>query len=431
MHSHNARGNTSFSLSTVPSLYLMSAIVLGLTSLNAVFNSLASSVGLGFPYSTFLFKPWDIFGDFFTVAVSYPGPDFYVQGELAPLFASHPTSGGISNLNTPPLASLIYISVRYAITALSPYAVLAAYIGMWAVPLGLLIFTQCRNRHLSAILLLVLLMSYPTLLAVTRGNVGAGVTAVALIAAMTLTYSKRAPLLVAILIAVAVNMRPNTIVFLLLPFIASQPRVAIKYSTIALAFAASIAAVSFIAVHALYSAYTFSSFSQAIRVYYAVYVIGDWGWAYGSSFFGLVKAVVKYFNVNCDLGSVNKIIALTWGAILLIAATLFERNHIEKRTLLFVLCATYTLASSVFADYHLLVFFGFFLIYAIDGNVEWGSLPRTDKVIQVCVALMLAPKNYLFFNNSVSAQIVLNPLILTIGVALVMLHSRQRDALAA
>jgi len=427
----NASGSLDSFLSQVPSLFLMSLIVIGLTLLNALFNSLASSVGLGYPYSTFLFKPWDVFGDLFKMALSYPGPPLPPSTQLSPLFVGHASSGGISNLNAPPLIALIYILVRYALTEIEPFAVLAIVVGAWVAPLGLLIFTHCRSRFLAATVLCALLISYPALLAITRGNVGAGVTAVALITAITLTHTRKAPLIAAMMIAIAINTRPNAIVFVLLPFIACKPREAIKYAAFSLALSILIAIVSFFAVHALYAAYTLSSFSRAIGLYYVVYVIGDWGWAYGSSFFGLAKAVVRFFQCDCDLGTINRAIALTWGGTLLIAAALFKCRRIGERDLIFVLCAVYTLASSVFADYHLIVFFCFFLIYANFGNVAWGQLPPADKVILICAALMLAPKNYVFFQGWVSAQVLMNPIILAIGVVLVMVISIRKHTFAS
>ena len=407
-------------LSRMPSLALMSLAVIGLTLSNALFNSLASSVGLGYPLSTFLFKPWDLFGDLFKVAVTYPGPPLNIGPELAPLFTPHTEaeSGGISNLNATPLVSLMYMSVRHALTAIHPIGVLAIFVGSWTIPLGLLALTRCRNRLLSTALLCALLISYPTLFAITRGNLGAGLTSTALITALVFTYERKFPLLVATLIAVAVNMRPNTIIFMLLPFLAYSPRDAAKYAAWALGYSVVIAVASFLTVTSLYPAYTLSSFSHAVGLYYKHYVIGDWGLAYGSSFFGLAKSAVRFLPYDYNLSMINKAVAALWGTTLLLAVALFKYGRLGRRSIFFVLCAIYTLASSVFADYHLLVFFGVLLVYSDCGQVPWGSMAPADKAALLCAALMLAPKNYVFFHDWVSMQVLLNPIILAAGVFL-------------
>jgi len=409
-------------LSRMPGLALMSLAVISLTLVNALFNSLASSVGLGYPLSTFLFKPWDLFGDLFKVAVTYPGPPLNIDPELAPLFTPHTEaeSGGISNLNATPLVSLMYMSVRHALTVIHPIGVLAMFVASWIVPLGLLVLTHCRSRLLSAAMMCVLLVSYPTLFAITRGNLGAGLTSTVLITALVFTYARKFPLLVATLIAVAVNMRPNTMIFMLLPFLAYTPRDAVKYALWALGFSAAIAVVSFLTVTSLYPAYTLSSFSHAVGLYYKHYVIGDWGLAYGSSFFGLAKSVVRFLPYDYNLAIINTAVAAFWGATLLLALALFQFERLGRRSILFVLCAIYTLASSVFADYHLLVFFGVVLLYSDQNHVPWGSLAPADKAALLCAALMLAPKNYVFSQNWVSMQVLLNPLILAAGVFFVM-----------
>jgi len=132
--------------------------------------------------------------------------------------------------------------------------------------------------------------------------------------------------------------------------------------------------------------------------------------ASGSSFFGGLKSLFgysKYF----------ELIALVIGAFLLFCSTFFMFNRkLSKPIYLFILCALYTLCSSVFGNYHLMVFLGPILILYILSNKTLYDSPtlvseRDFLIIFFSCIFVLIPKNYLMFGD-VSFQVILNPLFL-------------------
>lgn len=247
------------------------------------------------------------------------------------------------------------------------------------------------------------LLAYPTLQIVTRGNVYAGITALLVIHAMLLAVRGERPVLAAVLLGIAVNIRPNAAPFLL-PLLALQPR----WRHALIAFGATGAAVlvaGLALAHRLWPVYTAPTFLAGLGNYHWHYVEHAHGVPYGSSLYG---ALVMLFGAAPWQEATGAAAAL---AIVAAGTALHLKCPLPPVSLTFLTLAAYTLGSTIIGDYHLLVFVLPLLVA--------GEGTRAVTVAQVAAALMLAPKN-LGAIDGLSVQVVLNPLILLTAAAVVL-----------
>lgn len=406
-------------------------IVLTLFATNTLFNLVARAFGLHWPYSTFLFAPTDLFGDFFKAALGFPGGDMVrpshflgLHDRIARAAAFRPYPGiaalaaePLNPLQMMPLTMTYYLLEVRAMRLLDPAAVflgsaLAVIAGYVCV-----VLRGARSRHLAERWLRLGLLSYPMLMVLTRGNLQAGVTALLIVQAMLCAAERKRPVTTAVLLAIAVNIRPNAILFglpMLLLFADARWRV---FAATGVAGVLTLAA-SAAAAHALFPDYTISSFGSGLRVYYQVYVIDDLGLWYGSSLFGGLKLMFGY-HAGMDTGATVAALAL-----LVAGLATFWRGRLTITAMVFVTACAYCLATPVIADYHLLCFVAVPMLAAREpriGRIEWIAV--------IAASLLLSPKNYIFFGEY-SLQIVLNPAIM-LAASIAVVTSGWRPLSAA
>jgi hypothetical protein len=427
---------------TVPGAYVLPLALIALTLANGFFNSIASAFGAAFPYDTFCFSAGDLLADFIKSAVSFPGPAIRSLDHWPPLYrdyvANNPYGGAaalaegkLSNLHGMPLPTFILLEARRALAFGGIYAVTAGFFAGAIAPFAALIWFYCRRQGgAAALCALAFLLSYPLIFAVTRGNITALLLGLSLVGAVLLIHEGRSPWLVALLLAVAINLRPNAMIFLALPLLHGSFRQTVAWGFASLAMAAAIFAGALALAHQLYPDYTFAHFTQAVLVYRQTYALGDAGLAYGSSLLGGLKFV------NILLGSFVATPRLELASSLLgvvalgIWLSLVLSGRLGKRAGLFCFLALYALFSGVFGDYHLIVFIALVAIFVRDGRNPLANWRNDDFVIAAAALLVLAPKNYLFFGG-LSAQILVNPLILTAALLVVAFRNlRQKPGMA-
>jgi hypothetical protein len=212
------------------------------------------------------------------------------------------------------------------------------------------------------------------------------------------------------LLALAVNIRPNLIIFIFALLINDGKKIIKKNlifdAGIFLMFSASIFVISLFLASILYADYSLSNFLAGLKIYHLLYVVGDGGLAFGSSLFGALKLI---FKSPPHLEIITTLICLY---LFTFFTSHYLNRTITKVTYIFILCGIYTLGSPVFADYHLIVFFApLVLIYLSKKNKSAADLSSTHKIIFISSILMLIPKN-IFFVHGISFQIIFNPLIL-------------------
>lgn len=460
----------------------LAVLVLSLVILSCA--NLCFSAIFGPSYAAFLTGPGgskDNFADLIKMSFSYRP---FLSGITTSTFLSWPAAfqtfylcpvyGGrealasgayITHFHVPPLQTLLFLANARLIASLQSITLdLAVFFGLYlatvqcALVIG--IPRERRTIKLSLAAWFLALLSYPALMVFCRGNFQSGIASLLIVAFVLSLFVRNAvgPAALAAL-AVAVNFRPNAIIFVLaLPFV-----LGLKQSLRALLFfgvlASGIFTAAYLEVNSLYSDYTLSTFLRGLEIYKKLHVVGSGGDADNSSLWGLLK---NYGTITAKLNFHSLLMmalfavllaALYWivrrpsrwqvGATIALIALYAEfvtitgnRQYVSQafsglaiflaasagwalwrcanRRLVvpFLLTAFYCLFCPVFADYHLLVFLGPVLMVYFDFH-EWAQNYRIMSAIAIGSVLMLAPKNYIFVRD-LSLQTIFNPLILCV-----------------
>ena len=402
-------------------------IVLGLVFVNLLFNLGAASVGAGYPYTSFLSRPNDRFGDYFKLAFSYPGPPVHPAAGywgMSDLFAHHLAEvkrydGTITNhFHEPPVPTALALGARALMSWIDP---VLSFLGLLAVALAALFAIVLRlapQGRPGAAFAIAALLSSATLLAIDRGHFFALICSALTIAAGLRTLRGKVDGWTILMFAIAVNLRPNAGI---VPFALFLGRQGLSFrNAVALAVASvAVFAIALAVVHQVYPAYTFGRFLTGLREYAIAYG-GELGFENGSSLYGMMRAAF-------GRAGWMAVVPMCVGAILFAPAILESRaGHLRQSEFLFLVLSTYVLGSPVFADYHLLVFIMPLILTAR----EDGPMDLSPWAITLASALILAPKNFAFeFYETIpwSWQVIANPLILLAASIMVLAAAWRRN----
>jgi len=406
-----------------------------LTSLVAV--GYALTYELGYPIQSPLAGPVDRFSDSIKIGLSYKSlvaphinpawfhkwPAIFQQYYLNNPYGGTDAlaAGALTHFHLPPLSTLIYMMSGYLSAVLfSPSGVLGLFFVAYLVLIGIAIRVAVPERPqtvpFTALLYYLFLLSYPALFMLGRGNFIAGLTALCLTAFLVATLgSKKCGWISALFMAVALNTRPNTAVFLAALPIAFGLRGSIKPFVRIVALAGLLFGVSLIVDNWVYPEYTFAAFRKGYSIYHRLYVLGGWGDAFNSSLFAASKtvAILIIKMTGWRIFTVNGVLLFS-GAMggMLIVATLavFLLRRVNGSSASFLIAAVYALTTPVFGDYHLLVFVVPIIMVYLE-LAETGSDPisRSALVISIASVLLLLPKNFYVVEY---IQRILNPMLM-------------------
>lgn len=434
-NSKNNRNKLNFTKNLV---FLPFLIIVLMTLLNAFYNSMAVQLGFGFPYNTFLFRPDDLVADLLKYPLSFPGreiPDLSRWNELYqsyvyknPYSSNFSSAGSLTNLHTMPITIILSIFQRYLLGHMSISVFLILFQCASAGFLFFTIINLCKSQQIRIISAVSFLFSYPFLFYITRGNFPAAILAGVIMISTHLSFYKKSPYLITFLIAVAVNIRPNTIYLLVLFFLSWGFLEAIIYTSIGLINSLLLLAVTSYAAHFLYPIYNFDNFLSAFAIYYSQYVLGNDGMAYGSSLLGGVKFIAYISQINLPVKFLDKFIVIILGILLVIFYYFYSKKLIDKFGFLYVIFSIYILYPNVFADYHLMSFFVISIIFAeaaIENHFQYSQI---DLIIVCIVSFILAAKNFIFYKG-VSYQVIFNPLLLLVGIGVIYFKINNQSSL--
>src|SRR6476646_2529487 len=125
-------------------------VVLGLVFANLLFNLGASSLGAGYPYTSFLSLPTDRFADFFKLAFSYPGAAIHPAASswgVNDLLAHHMAEvklyegTNVNHFHEPPVPTLLAVGARWLMTIVDPVLL---FLGLLATSFAALFATVLR-----------------------------------------------------------------------------------------------------------------------------------------------------------------------------------------------------------------------------------------------------------------------------------------------
>jgi hypothetical protein len=372
---------------------------------------LAEYLHLGYPFSTFLFRPEDALNDFKNM--------YHIVKNLSPY-----GSGYWFDSNYFPLCNLMfYPFTLISSPGMAAIAFLFCFLAVYAVVLSRLhALRRIEGLALEGLIFLTF-FNYPMLYALDRANIELYLF-IDLILFAYFFHGKKNYLVADIFLAVAISMKLYPGVFLVL-YIKERKHKHIFYIAL-MCFALTFASL------ALFR----GSISENLRDFLTVLSsfnrssMGANGVQHNSTIFGLLKILALVFGVF--LRSVSPGTAMTafetaavlpYSVLCILAflgiSILVLRRRIGIHGLWLVLTCIMIAFPTVSYDYkliHLLIPLWIFL--------QAGDRSRFSRVLCALYAFILIPKDYLILNKDVSISSMLNPIFL---VAMITLGIIDKD----
>jgi len=415
--------------------YIPLLIIILATLIQGLFNSFEVVFGATrFQLMTFLNDPYDRFADFVKYTLSLPGPALLYTDQWAEFVRSYLIDnpyggiaslvhGDLSHFHLMPLVVFICLVSRYAFTMFNPMVVFFFIISILVISLGWFLFAYVKDKKLFIFTMLALFLSYPFLFFLVRGNIGAGITGVALIIALLLCWQSKKPLLVAWLFAIAVNVRPNAVILIGTFFFFYNFRKALFYVGLTIFGIILLFLLSFYFAHSIYLDYNFTNFFEALRIYHNIYVLRNDGLAYNSSLLEAIKWVL-HLKTAAYVFLLEKIITLFSVVLVLFSYYLFAHKKLTALEGSFILSVLYVVGTGIFADYHLIFFFSYIILLCKKLTCS-PKLTVSELIILLVTVFVSIPKNYILHNGAFY-QVLLNPMILIMGMLVILFSALRR-----
>jgi hypothetical protein len=401
-------------------------------------NALFYSIGYAFSFKTGTYIiTGDYLADLFKIALSYPKLRGLVESGqvtfppfLAPLLnvyykyvAYHGvdglSAGQLTHFHLPPLTTGF---ILLSISAFAFFGFIYTPILLVISVIGLLFYatTKICSRRLDGLLLFgAVIISYPFIFFLQRGNFLAFYAFIFTTIAV-IGLARNIQVTPVVLMAIAVNIRPNLAVFV--PLFYFLPNRNLVRPLAVLCFALFIFIGSAYLVNRSYPEYTLENFLKGLEIYKEMYVIGDWGFGYSISFYTLLKLISKLFTITVDFNLTIFVLGIGGLISMAYVYTLYGFRLIQKESLLFLLATISMLFTPVFADYHLLVFAlpaMFAIAKVADDNNKHEYVWNSNGMMFVACCIMLSPANYIGYEGLYAAAMLKIPLVLVVSYILV------------
>jgi hypothetical protein len=433
-----------------------------LTYVNMLYCTLGYEFGRG--QMTFLAGPDDRFADVIKLSLSYRSvtqgldetKNFQSWNPVYQHYYEYPDYGGLQSLakgelthfHHPPFSTLVFLLCGiFLVWTGSPPLLLLLFFSIYLLEVWAMIRIGISREKRTLPFVLGIwffcLASYPALVIFGRGNyVNAGLTTIPITAFLLAAFTGRGRSVAALVaLAMAVNIHPNAIIFLVALPLAYGLRRAIKPVLHFTAIALAMLGASYFAAHALYPDYSAGTFLQGVAIYGKIYVAGGAGLRMGSSLYGLVRSLNHGLRLGISFAAESKVFYAAAVVLLIVACSAVWRDwirgqsaaahegtaserprsgdrmerlgHAPAAVTAFFLASFYCILSPVFADYHLLVFIAPLFLTMLEAG-HWRDSSRLLTLVAAGSLLMLSPKNYPLQHASV--QVIVNPLILCVTV---------------
>jgi hypothetical protein len=264
----------------------------------------------------------------------------------------------ISIYHSTPLGMLLLIAYAEIISATSPTALLVMLVATFcscAIVLGRHVEATTSGDRLYGALLLI--VCYPALFMLDRGNFQSGFTSLCIIfyAVSAVTGRWRRAGIVAL--AFAINFRPNTATLLLVEL---ADRSDLK-STICSVLAASatvvaIALASYLIAASVDPSYSLPAFLHGLSLYNTAFIGGGEGMPWNASLLALSRLLGQFGAVpSAAMSFDQRAITGIMGIACLAAVALAVARRIGKVEAVFLGATLSVLSTPIFAEYHLLI----------------------------------------------------------------------------
>lgn len=273
-----------------------------------------------------------------------------------------------------------------------------------------IIYFAFRRLGVNKVITLALLVSYPVLFAISRGNAELAVFAIVL---LSIPYFIRNEFRTAlVLIMVAITIKPTSLIFLAifpLKILLNHWRILV---------AAFLANLLIIASSNLNILNFMHVYSIMLENYKLAYIYGTGGDLFNNSFFGLLKTGTYLFTQGDSTGrdALVKSISDSYGVIaylILLACILFVQfvKNIPFSIKIWFLAASIVFLPHVSPDYRLL-----YLLIPISLVLIKEQCSYIENTIFYGTLILLVPKHFVEFNlpeasNVITIQAIANPII--------------------
>lgn len=405
-------------------IFLCIILLLFIAGLNSFFYIIREALGSG--NGTFFFTSQDRFADIIKTSLSYKKilitlPNFFnYLNNMSDIYKYFYEQN--------PYLGVEYVSTSLTHFHLTPISTLLNFIVIAGMGLNLkikyiliILFISCSllfiisihkifKFYSSFLFLLLSLVSYPLLMAITRGNYQSFICSIGIITFLSnLFIKKNISIYSLILYAIAINFRPNALILLISLLVIFDFKKTFFISLKVIIISALILFISYFTVNYIYPDYTFFNFLNGLKIYNDGYVTGSGGNYFNSSLYGCIKFILTNdFNYNKLLFIIISCFILFYWLIL----TLKQKINVIYQP--FIIVCFYILFNPVAADYHLIVFI-FPLMYFYNKFDEINKKDKKNIYIFLSTILILSPKNY-YFINSISLQVAINPMIMLITI---------------
>jgi hypothetical protein len=403
--------------------YSFAFCVFFLLFLNLFYNQIMTSLGFGYPRTSFFFFPQDIFADFFKFIINQNNLSQYFmtpQGEKGyPYITPHLNFSFYyqTNFINPPFYALISAVNAAFLKLLNPYLVYFLNIFLFLA----IFFFQIKKflvvKETSVIIFITSLFSYSVLFMMNRGHIYSAFTCLILIQILINSYLRKNFILNFFLVLLVFSSKPTALCFALYIFyynISFYKKYIYFFLLLILApiFYILFNEFNYFFLGNIWSFYnnfdnTFKMHSQ--QLYYNYYIIGNEGLAFNSSLWGPVKFFLVTFT-EFSLHIWLKITFVFSSLIFFLFILLFFLKKINITVFAYALTSYYILASPVSADYHLIVFFGPLLLLLKD--YENSSNKNLYIVLILTIAFIVSPQHYYFTEKFLPEKTILNPLLI-------------------
>lgn len=345
----------------------------------------------------------DPFADFYKSSLSYVSYDlekFRFMPNIYLYLTDNPYKGfnGLSNVATltnyhnPPVTVLIKLIQAYMIKGLGP---IEALVCVNSVVLFALVYAVNRTKAFCSVYesALIVLFSYPVLFAIFRGNTQSIINSAAIILFLTLVREDKSIFIRNLLMAVAINIRPVSAVFVIFYFFRNDIKGIIKNGALVLVLTLLVMDMSFIVAAHYYNGYGINTFIEGLRHYKSIYLLTPrfLQEEFNTSIYALVK------NNGIHSFEIDEI--KVWVCLLIVIITVTLKALLKYGNVIFIdlelmyiLYCFYVLIFPISADYHMITLIGILSI----ALREYKNSQKNIVLFLIAVCLIsLIPKNFM------------------------------------
>jgi len=416
-------------------------IFLGVVLAGFLFNILYGVIQNEFGHdgnSLFFIFKGDPFADFFKSSLSYVSYDaerFKQFPNVYTYLIDNPYKGAqalndvniLTNFHNPPGTVLIKLLQADLIKKYGPVPAfeLVAVLSICVLLKSL----KMAGGYKSYFYVFFLLMfSYPVLFALFRGNTQAIINASALIGFMAFANDERHSIVRSVLLAISINLRPVSVVFILYYFLKGNYKEFLRNALIVFGFTIIILYISLVYDSARYDGYDIKTFLEGVRHYKWIYIISPryLQEEFNTSIYAIIRNNEVY---NLGIDSVKLLVFGLIGMVLIVVKgqMVYDKAMYSGLELFYLLFFVYIVLFPLTIVYHLIPLLGMISL-ALRNKKTLGAFKTAFIVVPSFI--VITSKDFLgkgyyepvLFDHKYDLQLLLNVSAILLSVISILVY---------